>query len=89
MRTLLVATAVYGLEGGLERFNRRWQEYLGRVDLSLVNALRDGYNRFYVLEKECAVGSIRLARQGFQPLLPLCPEDLLGLFPLLPVLQLK
>src|SRR5437764_315596 len=70
---------------GLERFNRRWQEYLGRVDLSPVNALRDGYNRFYVLEKECAVHSPVIARRGFRPLEPLTAADLVAALPPLPV----
>jgi hypothetical protein len=70
---------------GLERFNRRWQQYLDRVDLSAVNAVRDGYNRFYVLEKECAVRSAVVARQGFRPLEPLTPADLATALPPLPV----
>jgi hypothetical protein len=53
--------------------------------LNQVNDLRDGYNRYYVLEKECAVRSFRLARQGFCPLEPLTVEDITALFPLLHV----
>src|SRR4051812_37762628 len=33
------------LREAIERFNRRWRDYLGQVDLSPVNALREGYNR--------------------------------------------
>ncbi len=70
------------------RFNRRWQEYLGGVDLAPLNALREGYNRHYVLEKECAVRSARLAREGFRRLAPLTAGELAALFPPLPVPRL-
>jgi hypothetical protein len=42
-------------------------------------------DEIYLLEKECALGSSRLARQGFQRLNPLDPEDFLRIMPLLPV----
>jgi hypothetical protein len=73
----------------LEHFNERWRGFLVTVDLSAVNELRDGYNRYYVLEKECAVRSARIARQGFVPMKPLTSEDLAAEFPLLPVPQLR
>jgi hypothetical protein len=60
-------------------------QYGGGLDLRSANLLRDRYNQFYVLEKECALGSSRLARQGFQRLNPLGPEDLLKILPLLPM----
>lgn len=71
------------------RFNRRWSEHLPTVDLGHVNALRDGYNRYYLLEKECAIRSPRLARQGYQRLEPVTTADLAALLPLLPVVCLK
>jgi hypothetical protein len=73
----------------LERFNRRWLSYVPTVDLTELNRLRDGYNRYYLLEKECAVRSVRLALQGFQRLEPFTTADLLSLFPALPVPRLK
>jgi hypothetical protein len=73
------------LIGSLERFNRRWQSYLHEVDVSRVNQLRDGYNRYYVLEKECVVRSPRLARLGFRPLEPLALKELSALLPTLPI----
>jgi len=76
MRALRRALAE--LVESVERFNRRWLEYLPSVDLSAVNELRHRYNRYYVLEKECAIRSPRLARQGFQRLEPLTWEDLCG-----------
>jgi hypothetical protein len=69
----------------LERFNRRWQLFLPTVNLTPINQLRDGYNRYYVLEKECAVRSPKIARQGFRPLPPLAVTDLAAALPTLPV----
>jgi hypothetical protein len=73
----------------IERFNRRWRNYLEQLDLTPLNALREDYNRYYLLEKECFLGSPRLARQGFQPLPPLTVDELLRLLPLLPMLLLR
>ncbi|HZV07106.1 MAG TPA: hypothetical protein VE999_18640 [Gemmataceae bacterium] len=81
--------ALRELHESLERFNQRWQTFLTGVDLTAVNELRDGYNRYYVLEKECAVRSARIARQGFAPLPPLTLDDLVSQFPLLPVPRLR
>ena len=67
------------------RFNSRWQPFLAEFDLSYVNQCRQGYNEFYVLEKECAVSSPRVARVGFVPLEPVTIGDLQELFPLLPI----
>lgn len=77
------------LRASMERFNRRWTTYLQSVDLSTVNELRDGYNRYYVLEKECAVRSHQIARAHFEPLPPLTTDDLFTHFPLLPIPGLK
>jgi hypothetical protein len=73
------------LKASLERFNRRWREYLHGLDLSDLNFRREEYNRYYVLEKECAVRSPLVARQGFQPLPPLTVADLEALLPPLPI----
>src|SRR5260370_39468181 len=56
------------LRDSLETFNRRWVNFLPTVDLTSVNKARDGYNRYYLLEKERAMRSPRLARQGFKGL---------------------
>ncbi len=37
----------------------------------------DQYNRYYVLEKECSLGSARLAARHFTPKPPLTREALL------------
>jgi hypothetical protein len=81
--------ALRELHESLERFNQRWQTFLAGVDLTAVNELREGYNRYYVLEKECAVRSARIARQGFAPLPPVTLDDLVSQFPLLPVPRLR
>jgi hypothetical protein len=77
------------LRESIGRFNQRWQSYLPTVDLVPVNELRDGYNRYYLLEKECALRSPRLARQGFTRLEPLTTADLFAALPLLSVPALR
>jgi hypothetical protein len=71
-----------------ERFNARWAAYLPTVDLSAVNASREGYNRYYVLEKACAMRSDLLARLGFEPRPMLTHADLAAMLPSLPVPRL-
>jgi len=73
------------LRESVERFNRRWREFVLRQDVSWVNELREGYNRYYVLEKECALRSAAAARHGFVRRDPLTPEGLLALVPELPL----
>jgi len=82
-----LAKALATLCEGLERFNARWLEFVPTVDLKRLNELREAYNRWYVLEKECAVRSVTTARAGFVPLEPMTPEGLLALLPPLPVPQ--
>jgi hypothetical protein len=74
------------LDACIDRFNRRWSDFLERLDLSLLNRLREDYNRYYVLEKECALRSARLARLGFVPLQYLTCRELEAMFPNLPKL---
>jgi hypothetical protein len=69
----------------IERFNRRWIEYVRGLDLGALNADRADYNRYYLLEKECIVRSPQVARQGFRPLDPLTADDVLAALPPLPV----
>jgi hypothetical protein len=77
------------LRESLERFNRRWRAFLDKLDLGEVNALRVDYNRYYLLEKECAVRSFRVARQGFVTLRPLTADDVAAVLPPLPVPRLR
>jgi hypothetical protein len=67
-REAVLRTALAELGESIERFNERWRERLRGTDLSEVNRRRDEYNRYYVFEKECVVGSPRIAHQGFRPL---------------------
>jgi hypothetical protein len=81
--------ALQELQESIDRFNRRWHEFLRGVDLTRVNQLREGYNRYFLLEKECAVRSFRLAREGYCRLEPLTVDALTALLPPLPVPQGK
>lgn len=69
----------------IERFNRRWCECVPTLDRTEVNRQRESYNRYFVLEKECALRSARLARAGFVRLEPVTDDDVLSRLPLLPV----
>jgi hypothetical protein len=81
----ILRQAIRELVGSLERLNRRWKQFLQEVDLTEVNALREAYNRYYLLEKECAIRSPRLARRGFRPLEPVTREELAARFPALAI----
>jgi hypothetical protein len=73
------------LVAAVERFNRRWTEFLESLHLGAANVVIDHYNRYYVLEKECVMGSGRLAARFFTPIPLLNPAQLLREHPLLPV----
>jgi hypothetical protein len=81
--------ALEELRDSLRIFNRRWLNFLATLNLKPVNEAREGYNRFYLLEKECAMRSPRLARQGFQKLAPLTLDELTSLFPVLAIPEPK
>jgi len=67
------------------RFNGRWLAFVEELDLAPLNKLREDYNRYYLLEKECALWSPRIARIGFVPKKPATLEDMLDELPLLKV----
>ena len=73
------------LIGTYSRFNTRWFAHVCTLNYDRVNELRDGYNKYYVLEKECALMSARTAAAGFQPLLMIGREDVLEVLPLLQI----
>jgi hypothetical protein len=79
-----LARAQRDLMESVARFNRRWLHYLHEVNVGEINQHRADYNRYYLLEKECALRSARLARLGFQPFEPLTVDELLAQMPLLP-----
>ena len=70
------------------RFNRRWTQFLEQLNLEPTNILIEQYNRYYVLEKECVMGSARLAARHFQPVPGITPSSLLSDHPTLPVPEL-
>ncbi|HJT75753.1 MAG TPA: hypothetical protein VJ739_00990 [Gemmataceae bacterium] len=86
---LALRRALRELTDSLEHFNARWREFLPTVELDRVNAVRADYNRYYLLEKECAIRSPRLARAGFRRLEPLTTEAVAAALPVLPVPRLK
>jgi hypothetical protein len=75
------------LVASVARFNRRWTEFLDRLTLENVNRQIDLYNRYYVLEKECVLGSSRIAAQHFVPKPRMTRERLLDDFPVLPAFE--
>ncbi len=81
--------AVSELALSFESFNRRWNRSVQEIDIESLNRLREGYNRYYVFEKECALGSSLLAQLGFVKQKPVSAEDLLELFPPLKIPQVS
>jgi hypothetical protein len=71
------------------RFNRRWQRFLEQLNLEPINIVIDHYNRYYVLEKECVMGSARLAARHFQPVPLLSTSTLSNDHPPLPVPEMR
>jgi hypothetical protein len=80
--------AAHRLVASLNRFNRRWLKFISGLDLQVINHSIDQYNHYYLLEKECYLGSARLAARHFEPRTRVSPEGLLAAFPLLPVSDL-
>jgi hypothetical protein len=76
--------ALLQLREEIERFNRLWRDFLNELDLMPINRAREDYNRYYLLEKECAVRSMRLASRGYRPLDMMCVAELQARWPLLP-----
>jgi hypothetical protein len=72
----------------VNRFNQRWSQFLEHLNLEPANRVIDHYNRYYLLEKECVMGSARLAARFFTPVPCLTREQLLRDHPLLPVPEL-
>ncbi len=72
-----------------ERFNRRWAEHLDGLDLGPIHRMVDDYNRYYLIEKECSLGSARLAARHFVPKARVTLDDLRREFPPLPIPPLR
>ncbi len=75
----------HDLIASLQRFNRRWAAALDALDLGPIHRMVADYNRYYLLEKECALGSARLARHQFVAKEPIRLEDLRATHPELTV----
>ena len=73
------------LAASVERFNRRWLPFLDGLRLDSINRQIKAYNTNYVFEKECVLGSARLAVRNFVPQPAVARETLLILYPTLPV----
>jgi hypothetical protein len=73
----------------IERFNRRWEQFVSDTNFTPINRLIERYNRYYVLEKECSLGSARLASRYFVPHAYLNLETALERFPKIPVPLIK
>ncbi len=76
------------LAASVERFNRRWEDFLAGIQLSAINTLVDHYNRYYLLEKECVLRSTRLAARLYSPRTHVTVALLRERYPLLSVPQL-
>jgi hypothetical protein len=73
------------LIASIQRFNRRWDQFLDAINFEHINGLVDRYNRHYLLEKECSMGSARLASRFFVPKARVERADILVKFPMMPV----
>lgn len=73
------------LVSSVERFNDRWRRHVAKLDLAPINAMIDQYNIYYLIEKECVMGSSRLAARAFEPVAPVSVASILADHPLLPV----
>ncbi len=68
----------------VNRFNDRWKRRLESLNLTVINDLVDEYNQNYLLEKECVMGSPRLAARLFKPVERVNHEQYFLKHPLLP-----
>ena len=76
VRTWRLRAIARDLIASVERFNRRWTDHVDGLDLAPINRQVDDYNRYYLLEKECSLGSARLAARNFIPKARVSLDDL-------------
>jgi len=81
-------TVARDLIASVERFNKRWGQFLEALNLDPINQMIDQYNTYYVLEKECVMGSPRLAARHFAPVPRVSAEALREEYPMLSVPRL-
>lgn len=75
--------AAQQLTAAIVRFNRRWRARVAELNYDEVNREIEAYNRYYLIEKECALRSRKLAARGFRPLTRIDEAAVLARFPLL------
>jgi hypothetical protein len=78
-------TVAYDLAASVGRFNDRWAAFVDRLDTRLINDSIENYNKYYIMEKECVLGSSRLAAQRFTPIAAVSAATILAAHPPLPV----
>lgn len=71
------------------RFNRRWNAFLTRLNLTPINEQIEHYNLYYVFEKECLIRSAHLAARDFVSHPRVTIEALWVEYPCLPVPKLR
>jgi hypothetical protein len=81
-------TVARDLITSVERFNKRWGQFLDALNVDPINQMIDQYNTYYVLEKECVMGSPRLAARHFAPVPRVSAAGLWEEYPMLPVPRL-
>lgn len=89
LNTKAMHRAANGLIQSVQRFNSRWSVWVNALNIETVNKQIDHYNQYYILEKECIVGSPRLAARLYKPTPRIEPAWLFEQFPLLPVPELR
>jgi hypothetical protein len=77
------ATVARELAASAARFNRRWAEYVNQLDFRPINRVIEHYNAYYTLEKECSLGSTRLATRYFKAVEPITVDSILRTHPFL------
>src|SRR5262249_37574407 len=82
-------TIARDLVASIGRINRRWTHHIDELPLEHANRLIEHYNRYYLFEKECSLGSTRLAARFYQPKPLLSRESLFAHYPPLPVPELR
>jgi len=80
-----VARAIREVRRSVVRFNEAWEAHLaGEEPYALVNERIDGYNRWYALERQCALRYVPVNRVSFAPIEPVTPERARARHPGLP-----
>lgn len=73
------------LVASVVRFNDRWLRHANEINLDSINLMIRQYNQYYVIEKECVMGSARLAARFFHPEPEMTIKMILEAHPPLPV----